>query len=229
MALERRGSASRESEDGVMEERTLTDRGDVSGWFAKVVMIAAEASGQKISEGRVRILAQDLSLYSREQIEAAFRRQRREGSGFFPSSAELIRFLQASVEDRALMAWESLIRAAAEVGGYRSIGIEDGAAAAALEAIFGSWPEFCAHEQGPELLVKRQAFLARYRDALRSGSGYVRTIMPGALGHTPEDSGYLLVDGTVGLGAGKLLERTIFGDVNQLTDGRGDGKKGEGE
>ena len=58
-------------------------------------------------------------------------------------------------------------RAVEAFGAYQSIELEDGAAAEALLAVFGSWPSFCEMEEGPALALKRQEFMAAYRQAVR--------------------------------------------------------------
>lgn len=146
---------------------TLDKHGNVVEWFAKVIFETAEACGIKITEARVRVYAADLGDLERPQVEAAFRRCRRDGSGFFPSVAELRRQVVATPDDRALLAWNAMEQAAAKCGAYQSVEFEDPVAAAALLHVFGSWPQWCEQETGPDLLVKRQQFLAAYREMRR--------------------------------------------------------------
>lgn len=207
------------------DERSVTSAGHASEWFGRLALIAAEAAGVRVSEARIRVLAHDLAGYSRPQVERAFTMARREGSGFFPTPAELIRYIEGTADDRGLLAWEAFVRAAAEVGSYRNVDVDDAAAAYALTSVFGSWPEFCAHETGPDLLVKRQSFLAAYRQARRAGaSGTTR--LPGALPGPAGDVGHVALDGSVELRLDHLLSA---GDVRRLTEGRRDGEEGEDE
>jgi len=141
--------------------------GNVSEWFGRIILEAAEACGAKLTEARIRIYAADLADLPAEQVIAAFRRVRREGSGFFPSVAEIRRQLMPTPDDEALLAWTSMETAAMKIGAYQSIEFEDTVAAAALLQVFGSWPNWCAQEPGPELALKRQQFLAAYRDLRR--------------------------------------------------------------
>lgn len=146
---------------------TLDRQNNVREWFAAIVFETAEACGAKLTETRVRIYAADLGDLHQDDIIAAFKRCRREGSGFFPSIAELRRQVVATPDDRALLAWNAMEQAASKVGAYQSIEFEDPAAARALTMVFGSWPSWCQQEIGPELLVKRQQFLAAYREVRR--------------------------------------------------------------
>lgn len=146
---------------------SLTPQGHASEWFAKVIFETAEAFGIKLTETRVRVYATELRDLTRADVEAAFSRCRREGSGFFPSLPELRRQVVATPDDRALLAWNAMEQAASKIGAYQSVEFEDPAAARALTMVFGSWPSWCEQETGPELLVKRQQFLAAYRDVRR--------------------------------------------------------------
>lgn len=146
---------------------TVDQHGNVREWFAKIVFEAAEAHGIKLTEARIRVYAADLGDLEPTQVVDAFRTCRRDGSGFFPSVAELRRQVVATPDDRALLAWNAMEQAASKIGAYQSVEFEDTAAARALTMVFGSWPSWCQQEIGPELLVKRQQFLAAYRDVRR--------------------------------------------------------------
>lgn len=187
-------------------EMTRTANGDVAPWFAAVMVETAEAAGIRLTETRIRIYALDLEDLPPDAIVAAFRRVRREGSGFFPSVAEIRRQVEGTPDDRALLAWTALERAVGLVGAYQSLDVADTAAAEALVTVFGTWPAFCAHEAGPELLVKRQAFLAAYRAArarerdagprrligLHEASGSYRAMPALALGQMTADGRVVL-------------------------------------
>lgn len=153
-----------------MTDRALTPDGKAAPWFGALMFELAEASGQKVSAQRVLLYARSLTDWPAEAVTAAARRAMVEGKGFIPSIGEIRAHLTASTDDRAVLAWSSFIDAAARVGGYQALEVEDPAAAAALIRVFGSWSAFCAEEDGPGLMVKRHAFLAAYRDAARVGA-----------------------------------------------------------
>jgi hypothetical protein len=88
---------------------------------------------------------------------------------FFPSAATLRSFLETSPDDAGLIAWASFRTAAADVGCYASLLVEDPAAADALTVVFGTWAAYCEYEEGPALHARRAEFLAAYRDAVRRG------------------------------------------------------------
>jgi hypothetical protein len=150
--------------------RYLRD-GAVDETLAKALGRLAEALGTTITENRIRMYAKLLDDVPWPDLAVAIGRVASERpSGFFPSVGEIRRFLVASVDDAALMAWSSLDRAADVVGAYTPLRIDDGATAAALERTFGSWGAFCELSEGPEKAMKRQEFLAHYRNVRRCGN-----------------------------------------------------------
>jgi hypothetical protein len=169
--------------------------GNVTPEFTKLLVQIAEGypTTGNLTEGTIRIYAWALGDYTVEQVRDACLRLFRDGSGFFPSTVEILRALGAtSVDDAGLLAWAQFRQAAAEVGAYASLEVEDPAAAQALVDVFGSWHAYCEHEEGPALTQRRKEFIAAYRVArarlvhsggkvprlfglLESGGGYVPT------------------------------------------------------
>lgn len=142
--------------------------GAVSQQFAKMMVTLAEVLGVTLTEARIRIYAKLLADVPDAQMRAAFGRAANTcRGGCFPSPGELRAFIGPVEGDAALLAWAALGRAVEDVGAYMSLEIEDGAAAEALVAVFGSWPAFCEEDEGPGLALKRQEFMAAYRQAAR--------------------------------------------------------------
>lgn len=145
--------------------------GNVTPEFTRLIVAIAEGypTTGNLSEGTIRIYAWALGDYTVEQIRGAFLRLFKEGSGFFPSTVEILKQLGAtSSDDAALLAWAQFRQAAADVGGYASLEVEDAAAAQALLDVFGSWHAYCEEEEGPAMAMKRKEFLAAYRRRLHS-------------------------------------------------------------
>lgn len=140
-------------------------KADVPEWFAALMVTLAESWGAKLTEARIRLYAAALADVPEPQLRLAAERAVRE-SAFFPTVAYLRQCVGLSPEDAGVLAWASLRAAAAAHGAYASLTVADGAAAEALEVACGSWPAFCALEEGPALHTRRAEFLAAYR-ALR--------------------------------------------------------------
>lgn len=135
--------------------------------FAQLMVLLAEAyPATRLREGTVRVYYQALRDIPDDDLEAAMARAVKE-SEFFPSVAYIRKMAQPTVDDAAVLAWGSLGRAAQRIGAWQSLVVEDTCCARALVAAFGSWPAFCETGDGPALALKRQEFLAAYRDAVR--------------------------------------------------------------
>jgi hypothetical protein len=143
----------------------VTDDVVVDERFAALMVALAEAFGGRLTEQRIRLYAQALGDLPLAQVELAVQRGIRE-SRYFPSVAELRAFVQPTGDEAALLAWSGFQRAAADVGAWASLVVEDPCAAEALEAVFGSWPEYCSLE-GPAVGARRQEFVAAYRASQR--------------------------------------------------------------
>lgn len=143
--------------------------GAVTAEFGKMIMQVAAAypTTGKLSEATVRMYAHGLQQYPVDAIMAAWGKAFRDGalSNFFPSLPEMLRLLEPSLDDRALLAWASLRRAAEDIGGWASVEFEDAATADAVLTVFGGWPAYCELEDGPALGARRGEFMAAYRDA----------------------------------------------------------------
>jgi len=159
--------------------------GGVTVEFAERIVKLAAAWGARLDEGRIRIYARALGDVPLRDLDRAFGEAIRECK-FFPSVAEIRAYVTPMREDAGLVAWTALSRAASSAGAYVSVVVEDAAAAEALEAVFGSWGEFCLFEDGPGLALKRQEFMAAYRGARTRGVGEPRRLT-GILSPPPAD------------------------------------------
>ena len=148
--------------------------------FAELMVTLAEAyPSVKLREGTVTMYAAELGDLPLAVVDRAMRQAVRE-SEWFPTIATIRRYANGSADDRALLAWNALGKAATAFGSWASLEIEDSLAATALRSTFGSWPAFCEMEDGPALALKRQEFLAAYRAAARASH-----TVPTRYGHVP--------------------------------------------
>ena len=180
--------------------------GSVTGDFNKLMTTLAEALGAKITEAQMRAHAQLFSDVEYEELRAAFGRAAREleFGAVYPSPGKLLTFVRPNADDSALLAWTGFSRAAESIGAWQSLDVDDSAAATALTNVFGSWAKFCELEDGPQLAMMRQEFLAAYRTARRfepRSAGPVRLL--GLCGEPPKGVaahtwiGRLSIDGAV--------------------------------
>ena len=116
--------------------------------FAQIMIVNGEVYDIEISDARMRIYFSDLSGYSIEQIEDAFRRHRMDpdrGRYRFPYPADIVAQIDGSLADRGDIAWMEVVGALTdastasqkindpvidaivnELGGYRRLGTTSG-------------------------------------------------------------------------------------------------------
>ena len=191
--------------------------------FADACVKLAEVLGTKVTEEQIRLHAQLFSGVSWDDLMRGFGRAARElDKGFYPPPGAILRFVRANEDDAALLAWTTLGQAVSSSGAWQDVFVEDAAAAHALLTVFGSWSEFCRTDEGPGLALKRQEFMAAYRQFSRSprvpATGPVR--LPGCA--DPRDasgvvwSGLIARTGVTAVRYGELPEHTR----NALGNGR---------
>ena len=83
-------------------------------------------------------------------------------SRFFPVPADIVLLLEGSVEDRASMAWGSVLKAISKAGGWNRVEFEDPCIAPCLEAL-GGWGHLCATLTKEREHAVERAFSAQYR------------------------------------------------------------------
>ena len=160
----------------------LDEHGQVEPEFGQIIGGLAEAFGVKITAMRIKLYARALEDVTLEDVKTACMKALRE-STFFPVPAELRKYVTPSGEDAALIAWSGFASAASSIGSWRTLQVDDGAAAEALVAVFGSWPHYCSL---PEVAVasRRAEFIAAYRQARRGP--LPPRLLVGQLGADPE-------------------------------------------
>lgn len=170
--------------DGAADER-----------IAKMCEALAAGIGAKLTEDWVRGMAIAFSGVPIDEVRRAFRYAAQNlEQGYLPPPGKLMSFIRPSEDDRALIAWSAFAQAAESAGAYTSLDVEDSAAADALALVCGSWPQFCALEDGPELAMKRREFIAAYRQFAREQprATYAWTRLQGLCGEPPPEKAQLV-------------------------------------
>lgn len=195
--------------------------------------VLGQALEKRLPAERQMLYVEALSDLSFDELQAATTIAVRELGPFFPAPSEIRKLVRGTVEDRALTAWAALGTAASQVGGYRDIEIEDGCAAEALALVFGSWPEFCATEDGPTLSQKRQEFLAAYRRVSQRGGAAGRALkgLAGGTGRLLSSGRIELDDTPKQLGSGDGHAQITIGEAGTTQEGQGakEARGGEGD
>lgn len=80
---------------------------------------------------------------------------------FMPKPADIVRQLQGTNSDRALLAWGKVFDAMQSVGAYRTVIFDDGVIHAVIEDL-GGWPKVCRYPND-ELQFLQKRFCDSYR------------------------------------------------------------------
>lgn len=99
---------------------------------------------QPVSEFTLSVWWQACQPYTMEQIRKAMTAHATnpEGGQFAPKVADLVRILDGTHTDRAMLAWGKLHEAMSAVGAYQDVVFDDPAIHAVVEDL-GGWPKLC--------------------------------------------------------------------------------------
>jgi len=99
---------------------------------------------QDISDFMQSLFWQACQSFDFEQVQEAFSRHAKdpERGQYPPKVADLVRILQGTPTDRAMLAWGRALDAISRVGGYTDVVFDDPAIHACIEDL-GGWPKFC--------------------------------------------------------------------------------------
>lgn len=130
--------------------------------FVSAMMALSEAFNEPISEVKIEAYASALADLPPTVVLEAMRACLNECE-FFPRPVHIRQRVQGKVEDRAELAWASVVREVPRVGYYRTPSLP-AETMEAIRSVWGSWQRLCETlpAEGPELLGWRKAFLAAY-------------------------------------------------------------------
>lgn len=140
-----------------------------------------------------------LQPYSLEQVQKAFTAHASDPKvgSFCPKPADLVRVLQGTHEDRALLAWGRVFDAIRRVGQYQSVAFGEPAVHAAIIDM-GGWPKICASTED-ELPFLQRRFCELHQAYTRRGGIDAPEYLPGLSAIANGGAGYA-VKGPVPVG-----------------------------
>lgn len=102
---------------------------------------------QPVSEFTLFVWCQAMQPYSLEQLRKAMTAHATnpDGGQFAPKVADIIRILDGTHTDRAMLAWGKVHEAMSAVGAYQDVVFDDPAIHAVVEDL-GGWPKVCRGE-----------------------------------------------------------------------------------
>lgn len=135
---------------------------------ALAIMALAEVFGRNMTEAGAKLFVAALDGIQAEAVERATRTLATSVRGM-PSPVEVREACgESKPEDRAVLAWEVVIRAIVEVGGYRSPDFDDPVINGAIR-ILGGWPAICDQTIDEQDRFTRANFTKTYCTLLRTG------------------------------------------------------------
>jgi hypothetical protein len=161
----------------------------------QLVTALAEQFGRKNSEAGLMMFVNATGDIPIQAFEAGVMRAARE-SKYMPSPAE-IRQLSGDVPrlgeaDRSVLAWDRVVTAIRQIGGYQTPAFDDPVIAATIRTICGSWADLCETPSETLHVWTKKAFLETYR--AHAASGHVTAIaaspLPGILATDAALGGY---------------------------------------
>ena len=135
----------------------MTDRDMVS--FSEAMTVLGETFNETISPIRLAAYFDALSDHSIDDVLLAAGIANRTAR-FFPKPVELIELISGTAED----AWGEVLREVRRVGYVGTPHFESATALATIEAISGSWQQFCGQlpSDGPELIGWMKQFRSAF-------------------------------------------------------------------
>jgi hypothetical protein len=102
----------------------------------------AEVLGAELSVLKIQFYEQALSRFTDEQVEMAVSIAAQTMT-FFPKPVELIEIIVGKSQDRAVVAWDTLLTAIRRFGSYQSVLFADAKITKTVE-LMGGWLQVCA-------------------------------------------------------------------------------------
>lgn len=131
--------------------------------FKVAVTAISELYSRNLSEAALLMWWKALERFDIEQVEDALNQaiQNPDNGQFMPKPADLIRVLEGTRTDRALIAWGKALDAMQRVGAYQSVVFDDPVIHAVIEDL-GGWIKVCRGELGDLGFVEHR-FCESYR------------------------------------------------------------------
>lgn len=119
---------------------------------------------QPVSDFLLAVWWEGMQPYTLEQFKTAITRHAKnaEKGGWPPRVSDVIRELEGTRADRAVIAWGKALEAIGGVGQYTSVVFDDPAIHAAI-ADLGGWPKFCRGADATQLPFLQKRFCDAYR------------------------------------------------------------------
>lgn len=145
--------------------------------FGRLLNGAMAFYGQSVSEFALSVWWQACQGFELEQVRNAMTAHAMdaERGHFAPKPADIIRQLQGTTSDRALIAWGKAYDAIASVGAYQTVVFDDPAIHSAVSDM-GGWPKLCRSSMADLQFTQK-----RFCDAYRAYAARPESVHPAKL------------------------------------------------
>lgn len=154
--------------------------------FYKIWQAAWETCGRTISPAGMRLAFRALEQYPIHDVSNAVIAHMHDPSTgqFPPKPADIIRHIEGSPEDRAVLAWTKVVNAIERHGPYARLVFDDPAIHAALDG--GMWASLCNAPTYRDLEFRQKDFVAAYKANIGVESGYPPVLCAKPLENQPD-------------------------------------------
>jgi hypothetical protein len=133
---------------------------------AELTQLVSDVLGyyrQQVSPFTLQVWLQAMQPFDMEQVRKAMSQHATdaERGQFAPKVADIVRILQGTVTDRAMLAWGKVHDAMGSVGAYTDVVFDDAVIHAVIEDL-GGWPK-CCRQPVDELSYLQHRFCEGYR------------------------------------------------------------------
>ena len=131
--------------------------------FAKALSALAEYYGKELSDGVISLYWKGLQQFSIDEIEVAIGRhlQNPDSGQWMPKIADIVRMLEGTTLNAAVLAWAKVMQAVGSVGQYQSLAFDDAVIHLVIDDL-GGWPGVCQTAEA-ELPFLQKRFENSYR------------------------------------------------------------------
>lgn len=150
--------------------------------FAQLMTGISEIHGKALSKAAMALWWASLEPHSLEDVKRALGAHTRdsERGRFMPTPADVIRHIDGSAEDRAMVAWDKVHGAIRRVGQYVNVAFDDPIIHCVVEAM-GGWVKLAEIETDRVPFVSRD-FIARYKHYTAHPPAHYPKLLSGAGG-----------------------------------------------
>lgn len=179
--------------------------------FAALLKAIMTEYQREVSTASLHLWWAALERFDYDAVRAAFSAwvQNPDAGQFAPKPADIIRMIEGTTGDKAMVAWSKVEKAVRMVGHYQSVAFDDPIIHRVIDDM-GGWISLASTPTDKDLEFRGKEFATRYRAlALRGVGDEYPAYLVGASESVNGSTGYRGVDRLVMLGPPALVEQVV--------------------